>query len=85
MSDGAAPCVGSVTADCNACVYVWLQPNDDIGSFFSTTEPFYPASYYFNYGQPGRATGTSSSPEDGQPAWTERPRGRQINGAVCII
>jgi hypothetical protein len=43
------------------------NPNEDLGPFFSTTEPFYPASYYFNYGQPAPSAETYRGyPNDGR-------------------
>ena len=57
----------SNTVDCH--VSVWLQPSDELSPFFSTTESFYPASYYFNRGQLNRGMGYPTGTNDGQPAW----------------
>lgn len=46
------------------------NPSDELSPFFSTTEPFYPASYYFNHAPPSRyPVGSNISPDDGHPAW----------------
>jgi len=62
----------------------WLQPSDELSPFFSTTEPFYPASYYFNHAPPSRyPVGSNISPDNVHPAWkppAHRGQCRWIDG-----
>jgi len=43
-----------------------LQASDELGQFFSTTESYYPASYYFNHGK---------NPDASYAAWKDPRRG----------
>lgn len=51
------------------------NPSHELSPFFSTTEPYYPASY-FDHGQPSRSAGT----DDGYPAWRGPHRGAPAGG-----
>jgi len=50
---------------------LYVQPNEELGPFFNTTEPFYPASFYLKYGQPPAPV--DHGPYRGYPPLIENP------------
>jgi len=61
-------------------LFGWLQPTDELSPFFSTTQPYYPASYYFNYGQSARST----APDNGHPAWKGAQQGPSMYSEILL-